>query len=61
MVDGVADPYEKEKVQPFRAGIRYRARDGGRMAETAKGGLGSRQPDRKGALINSPRKSVEIC
>jgi hypothetical protein len=49
MVDGVADPsFEKKKVQPFRAGISYRARDGSRMAETAKGGLGSRQPGLKG-------------
>jgi hypothetical protein len=36
--------FEKEKVQPFRAGIEYRARDGSRMAETANGWLGSRQP-----------------
>jgi len=49
MVDGVADPsFEKEKGQPFRAGIRYRAKDGSRMAETAKGWLGLRQPGPKG-------------
>jgi len=58
MVDGVADPlFEKEKVQPFRAGISYRARDGSRMAETAKGGLGSRQPGPKGA----PRVKHQLC
>lgn len=40
-------PNEKKKCQPFTAGD-GRARDGSRMAETARGGLGSQQPDPQG-------------
>jgi len=41
--DGAAGPKQKKERQPLRAG-RWCARDGSRRAETATGGLGSRQP-----------------
>jgi hypothetical protein len=40
---------KKDNFQLFKA-RHLRARDGSRMAETAKGGLSSRQPNPKGAL-----------
>ena len=41
-------PPTKEESQPARGWHQISARDGSRMAETASGGLGSRQPDPKG-------------
>lgn len=40
---GAAGPNQRKKCQPFTAGDNC-ARDGSRMAETAKGGLGLRKP-----------------
>lgn len=55
--DGAAGPLNKKKKrQPAGAGLRKRARDGSRLAETATGGLGSRQPGPSGcALIECNR------
>lgn len=48
---GLQAPNEGKKCQPVTAG-ETSARDGSRMAETVRGGLGSRQPARaSGALF----------
>ena len=47
---GVADPKAKGRKSARQGWHQISARDGSRMAETANGGLGSRQPDPPGFL-----------